>query len=84
MSDTPLDDPKPVSKVPSDILDPPAAARDIESSKEIACEVDVKQNPRKDIPTWKWILSLIGLYLGAILVGTYDLSTSPSFLYDSG
>ncbi len=83
MSDTPFDDPKPAFKAPSDILDPPAVARDVESSKEIAGEVDLKQNPRKDIPTWKWILSLIGLYLGALLVGTYDLATSPSFLYDS-
>lgn len=69
MSDTPLDDPKPAS----DISDPPAAARDVEASKEIAGEADLRHHPRKDIPTWKWILSLIGLYLGALLVGALTL-----------
>ena len=83
MSDTPLDDLNPASKAPGHILDPPAAARDVEPSTEIACEVNLRQNPRKDIPTWKWILSLVGLYLGALLVGTYNLATSSSFLYDS-
>jgi hypothetical protein len=72
-------DSKPTSKAPSDILDPPAATRDVESSKETAGEAELEQNPRKDIPTWQWILSLVGLYLGALLYGTYDPATSPSF-----
>jgi hypothetical protein len=74
MSFTPFDDSKSTSKAPSDISDPPAATRDVESNK-IASEVELEKNPRKDIPTWKWILSLVGLYLGALLYGT-----SPIFL----
>ena len=80
MSDIPFDDSKSTSNAPSDILDPPTATRDVESSKEIAGEIELEQNPRKDIPTWKWILSLIGLYLGALLYGTCDSTISPSFL----
>jgi hypothetical protein len=26
-------------------------------------------NPRQDIPTWKWIIMCIALYLGALLYG---------------
>src|SRR5436190_10527410 len=59
---------------PSDILGSPGATRDVESSKEIALDDELKENPRKDIPTWRWILSLIGLYLGALLYGIQDLS----------
>ena len=80
MSDIQFDDSKPSSRAPSDILDPPAATRDVESNKEITREVELKESPRKDIPRWKWILSLVGLYLGALLYGTYDLATFPSLL----
>jgi len=73
--DTPFDDSKPASKAPSDILDPPTNSRDLESNKEIVTDVRLKENPRKDIPTWKWILSLVGLYLGALLYGTYGRVT---------
>lgn len=80
MSEIPYDDSKPTSKAPSDILDPPTATRDVESNKEIAGEVELERNPRKDIPTWKWILSLVGLYLGALLYGMHDPASSPNFL----
>jgi len=72
MSDSTFDDSKPASKAPSDIFDPPAATRDVESNKEMAGEVEAEKNPRKDMPAWKWILSLVGLYLGALLYGTND------------
>jgi hypothetical protein len=26
-------------------------------------------NPREDLPTWKWVLTLLGIYLGAMLYG---------------
>ena len=29
----------------------------------------VAEHPRANIPTWKWILTLIGIYLGALLYG---------------
>ncbi len=51
------------------MLGPYGATRDVESSKEIAPNDELKESPRKDVPTWKWILSLVGLYLGALLYG---------------
>ena len=54
---------------------PSGATRDVESSKEIAPDDELEENPRKDIPTWRWALTLIGLYLGALLYGIHDLAT---------
>jgi hypothetical protein len=69
MLDTQFDNSQPASRAPSDMLGPYGATRDVESSKEIAPDDELKESPRKDIPTWKWILSLVGLYLGALLYG---------------
>ncbi len=51
------------------MLGPYGATQDVESSKEIAPHDELKESPRKCLPTWKWILSLVGLYLGALLYG---------------
>jgi hypothetical protein len=31
---------------------------------------ELPRHPREGIPTWQWILSLVGLYMGALLYGT--------------
>lgn len=43
---------------------------DVEALGEKLSEQDaVIVNPREDLPTWKWVLTLLGLYLGAMLYG---------------
>ena len=32
------------------------------------------ENPRANVPVWKWILTLIGIYLGALLYGEFSFS----------
>ena len=42
---------------------------DLEVGKEKIGSDLVVEHPRANIPTWKWILTLIGIYLGALLYG---------------
>ena len=61
---------KPPLKASSDLNVPAPGNRDIEATRETSGEVTMRDHPRKGFPKWKWILSLIGLYLGALLYGT--------------
>jgi len=61
---------EPPSKASSDLNDPAPDNGDVEAAGEKVNEVAMRDHPRKGFPTWKWILSLIGLYLGALLYGT--------------
>ena len=74
---------EPPSKASSDLNVPAPDNGDVEAAGEKADEVAMRDHPRKGFPTWKWILSLIGLYLGALLYGTtahvWSESTVESF-----
>lgn len=64
---------------------PEASKIDVEAGRNEAQQIAIKEmtilqnhehavmslNPREDMPIWKWILLLVGLYLGALLYGTY-------------
>jgi len=45
------------------------ANKDIEASKEEVRPESSGPHPRESLPKWKWILSLVGLYVGALLYG---------------
>jgi hypothetical protein len=59
------------SKSSLDIETPPRFDKDVEAAQEKKDDVIAsKINPRENFPTWRWVLSLLGLYLGALLYGT--------------
>jgi hypothetical protein len=66
-----------ISRTPSkssneaDVASP--AEKDVEAGHDTSAVNGAHINPREGIPPWQWILSLIGLYLGALLYGTYRL-----------
>ena len=60
----------PPTRTPSDIIPAAEGDRDVEAAPVENYQENVTaSNPRKDIKTWEWILSLLGLYLGAMLYG---------------
>ena len=66
----PSDTPGFTSKESINEVDVPSPnSGDIEAVGEKPGEVSRKASPREGISTLKWVLSLIGLYLGALLYG---------------
>jgi MFS family permease len=47
--------------------------KDVEAGQDTSAVNREHINPREGIPPWQWILSLIGLYLAALLYGTHTL-----------
>jgi hypothetical protein len=54
--------------------------KDIEAGRDVSAENIGQINPRAGIPPWKWYLSLLGLYLGALLYGMHLCHIERSFL----
>lgn len=44
---------------------------EIEACNEKPSNIPPSVGPRDSIPTWQWVLILVGLYLGALLYGTH-------------
>ena len=64
------------SKSSLDIETPPRFDDDVEAAKEKNDDtIAPKINPREDFPTWRWVLSLLSLYLGALLYGMCPQNT---------
>jgi MFS family permease len=72
MSSTP-DISSPPSKAPSVVLDPSTIEKALSSTNEPVSSTGAVEttptSPRDKLPAWKWIITLIGLYLGALLYG---------------
>ncbi len=49
----------------------PPEEKDVEAGRDISAQNRAPISPREGIPSWQWTLSLIGLYLGALLYGKY-------------
>ncbi len=62
---------------PSSTPDGTVTPSDLEVGKEQISPDDLVTHPRKDLPSWKWILTLIGIYLGALLYGKELLWAPP-------
>lgn len=53
------------------IDEPVRNQQDVEALGEKANEQVRRVNPREGIPTWRWVLSMVGLYLAALLYGQF-------------
>ena len=49
---------------------------EIEAYNEKPNNVPPSVGPRDSIPTWQWILILVGLYLGALLYGMHSFAVA--------
>lgn len=45
------------------------SAGDVESGKDEGSSL--RHDPRASLPLWKWVLTLVGLYCGALLYGMH-------------
>jgi hypothetical protein len=52
-----------------DVASPPE--KDVEAAQDPSAVNQTEVNPREGISQWQWWLTLVGLYLGALLYGMY-------------
>jgi MFS family permease len=57
---------------------PDAPLSEVEAKVEQSGNAPLSVSPRSDIPAWKWILTCVALYLGALLYGMYSGKTQRS------
>lgn len=51
--------------------DQPSSSTDSITEHGKQQEKNLQKDPRENLPLWKWILTLVGLYFGALLYGTH-------------
>ena|ERR1700755_2798820 len=52
-----------------------APSSDGEANVEHSGNIAINPSPRSDLPAWRWFLTCVGLYVGALLYGMYLYSS---------